>query len=76
MPAPSGREREHRFTKIIPGDIDTVGERVAAALGSFNYVVFGGNPIGAKRDRRRNIFVGTILEYRTLLTIGLKPLSD
>ena len=69
------RYEEHRFSREIPGDVDTVRNRVAEVLEQFNYFVLGGNPLQAKRDRLKNILVAGVLEYRATLTIAFKPIS-
>jgi zinc-ribbon domain len=70
------RYEEHQFKRTIPGNVETVRKRICDALEELDYVVLGDNPIQAKRTRRRNIWIATILEYQTQLTIALKPISD
>src|SRR6266404_2680031 len=67
---------EHQFTRIIPGHVETVRNRVCDVLEEFNYVVLGENPIQAKRKQSRSILTATILEYQGRLTIGLKQISE
>jgi zinc-ribbon domain len=70
------RYEEHQFKRTIPGNVETVRKRICDALEELDYVVLGDNPIQAKGTRRRNIWIATILEYQTQLTIALKPISD
>ena len=70
------RYEEHQFKRTIPGNIETVRKRVCDVLEDFEYEVLGNNPIQGKRRRRRNLWIATILEYQTQLTIALKPISD
>lgn len=67
---------EHHFRRTIPGDIDSVRQRLSDVLESFGYVVFGDAPIQAKRPRQKSIWVAMVLEYDTTLTIALKPISS
>src|SRR5262245_59122124 len=69
------RYEEHQFKRTIPGNIETVRERICDALEDLDYAVLGDNPIQAKRRRRRNLWIATILEYQTQLTIALKQIS-
>lgn len=67
---------EHQFSRIIPGDVETVRTRVCDVLEEFNYVVLGESPIQAKRTQSRSILTATILEYQGRLTIGLTQISE
>src|SRR5262245_17156831 len=71
-----GGYEEHRFRRVISGDIETVRRRLSDVLEDFNYVVLGDNPIQAKRNPSKNILIATVLEYHTKLTIGLKQISE
>ena len=71
-----GKYEEHRFSRVIPGDVDTVRDRVSDALEKLKYVVLGGNPLQAKRDRLTNVFVAGVLEYRATLTVAFKRISS
>jgi hypothetical protein len=70
------RYEEHQFKRTIPGNIETVRKRISDALEDLEYTVLGDNPIHAKRRRRRNFWIATVLEYQTQLTIALKPISE
>ncbi len=70
-----GAYPEHHFRRVIPGDIETVRQKLCAALEDFNYIVVNENPIQAKRPRRKSIWVAMVTDYDTVLTIGLKPIS-
>jgi len=70
------RYEEHQFKRTIPGNIESVRKRICGVLEDLGYAVLGDNPIQAKRRRRRNFWIATILEYQTQLTIALKPISD
>jgi hypothetical protein len=66
----------HHFRRTIPGDIDSVRQRLSDVLESFGYVVLGDSPIQAKRPRHKSIWVAMVLEYDATLTIALKPISS
>jgi hypothetical protein len=70
-----GAYPEHHFRRVIPGDIETVRQKLCEVLQDFKYVVVNENPIQAKRPRRKSIWVSMVLDYDTVLTIGLKPIS-
>jgi hypothetical protein len=70
-----GAYPNHHFRRAIPGDIDTVRQRLCEVLEEFNYIVLNENPIQAKRPRKKSIWVSMVLEYDTQLMIGLKPIS-
>jgi zinc-ribbon domain len=70
------RYEEHQFKRTIPGNIETVRKRICDVLEDLEYAVLGDNPIQGKRRRRRNLWIATVLEYQTQLTIALKPISD
>jgi ribosomal protein L40E len=67
---------EHHFRRTIPGDIDSVRQRLSDVLESFGYVVLGDAPLQAKRPRQKSIWVAMVLDYDTTLTIALKPISS
>jgi hypothetical protein len=76
MPTTLQRYEEHQFKKTISGNIETVRKGICDALENLEYAVLGDNPIQAKRKRRRNVWIATVLEYQTQLTVGLKPISE
>src|SRR4030095_6509786 len=67
---------EHHFRRTIPGDIDSVRQRLCDVLESFGYIVIGDAPIQAKRPRKKSIWVAMVLDYDVTLTIALKPISS
>lgn len=67
---------EHHFRRTIPGDIESVRQRLSDVLESFGYIVLGDAPIQAKRPRQKSIWVAMVLDYDTTLTIALKPISS
>ncbi|MFY9555360.1 MAG: zinc ribbon domain-containing protein [Blastocatellia bacterium] len=67
---------EHHFRRDIPGDVDSVRERLSNVLEGFGYIVIGETPIQAKRPRHKSIWVSNISDYDTRLTIALKPISS
>jgi zinc-ribbon domain len=67
---------EHHFRRTIPGDIDSVRQRLSDVLEGFGYIVLGDAPIQAKRPRQKSIWVAMVLDYDTTLTIALKPISS
>jgi hypothetical protein len=71
-----GAYPEHHFRRTIPGDIETVRQRLSAVLEDFGYIVINENPIQAKRPRQKSIWVAMVADYDTVLTIGLKPISS
>lgn len=71
----TGFEAEHHFRKAIPGNIESVRQRLSNALEEFDYVVLSDNPLQAKRPARRSILTANILEYDTNLTVALKAIS-
>ena len=71
----TGFEGEHHFRKTIPGDIDTVRQRLAEALEEFDYIVLSDNPLQAKRPARRSVMTANVLEYNTDLTIALRAIT-
>ncbi len=66
---------EHHFKRVIPGDIESVRRRLSDVLEDFNYAVLNENPIQAKRDRHKSIWVAMTIECQIILTIALKPIS-
>ena len=66
---------QNHFRRTIPGDIDSVRQRLCDVLESFGYVVLGDAPIQAKRQRQKSIWVAMVLDYETSLTVALKPIS-
>ena len=70
-----GAYPEHHFKRVIPGDIEAVRQKLCEVLEDFKYIVVNENPIQAKRPRRKSIMVAMVLDYDTVLTIGLKPIS-
>ncbi|HKY04860.1 MAG TPA: hypothetical protein VJQ56_08220, partial [Blastocatellia bacterium] len=75
MNAGGGNYYEHHFKRVIPGDIESVRRRLSDVLEDFNYVVLNENPIQAKRDRHKNIWLAMTIECRINLTVALKPIS-
>lgn len=71
----TGHYEEHHFRKVIPGNIETVRQRLSDTLEDFNYMVISETPLQAKRVNRRNIMTANVLEYDARLTIGLKAIS-
>ncbi|HZM86850.1 MAG TPA: zinc ribbon domain-containing protein [Blastocatellia bacterium] len=67
---------EHHFRRTIPGDIDSVRQRLSDVLEGFGYIVIGDAPIQAKRKREKSIWVSMVLDYEVTLTIALKPISS
>jgi hypothetical protein len=70
-----GAYPEHHFRKVIPGNIETVRQRLCDVLEDFNYDVTSENPLQAKRRQQKNILVANILDYDTHLTIALRSIS-
>jgi hypothetical protein len=70
-----GAYAEHHFRKVIPGNIETVRQRLCDVLEDFNYSVTNENPLQAKRRSQKNILVANILDYDTHLTIALRSIS-
>lgn len=70
-----GAYPEHHFRKVIPGNIETVRQRLCDLLEDFNYMVISENPLQAKRPPQKNILVANILDYDTRLTIALRSIS-
>jgi hypothetical protein len=66
---------EHHFRKVIPGNIETVRQRLSDVLEDFDYIVINENPLQAKRPARKNIWASNVLEYDNHLTIALKAIS-
>lgn len=66
---------EHHFRRVIPGDVESVRQRLSDVLEDFGYMVVGEAPIQAKRPRQTSIWVAMVLDYDTRLTIALKPIS-
>lgn len=75
MNAGGGSYPEHHFKRVIPGDIESVRRRISDVLEDFNYVVLNENPIQAKRDRHKSIWLAATIECHIILTIALKPIS-
>ncbi len=67
---------EHHFRRTIPGDIDSVRQRLSDVIEGFGYIVLGDAPIQAKRPRQKSIWVAMVLDYDVTLTIALKPISS
>src|SRR5205085_10031725 len=67
---------EHHFRKVIPGNIDTVRQKLCDVLEDFGYIVLSENPLQARRPARHNMITANVLEYDTQLTIALKSLSQ
>lgn len=72
----TGNYEEHHFRKVIPGNIETVRQRLSDTLEDFNYMVISETPLQAKRVNRKNIMTANVLEYDARLTIGLKAISS
>jgi ribosomal protein L40E len=70
-----GSYEEHTFSKVIPGNVEQVRQRLIDALEAFNYLVIGENPLQAKRATKSNVMTANVLEYDARLTIGLKTIS-
>jgi hypothetical protein len=66
---------EHHFRKVIPGNIETVRQRLCDVLEDFGYIVLSENPLQARRPAKHNMVAANVLEYDTQLTIALKSLS-
>src|ERR1044071_7118277 len=66
----------YHFRRALPGDIETVRQRLCNVLEQFNYVVLSENPVQAKRPRQKSIWVSMVLDYDVQLTIALKPISE
>jgi hypothetical protein len=58
-----GAYPEHHFKRVMPGDIETVRQRLCEALEEFNYIVLNENPIQAKRARQKSIRVAMVSDY-------------
>ena len=71
-----GGYEEHRFGRVIPGDVETVRRKLCDVLEDFNYVVLGDTPIQVKRNRTKSLLNANVLEYHCQLTIGLKQISE
>jgi hypothetical protein len=67
---------EHHFKRIIPGDLESVRQRLASVLADFNYDVVNEQPLQARRTRTKNLLSATMLEQNTKLTIALKSLNS
>src|SRR5687768_12362931 len=70
-----GTSTEHHFTRVIPGDVETVRRKLVDVLEDFHYSVVGNDPIQGKRLAQKGFWVAHILEYETKLTILLRPKS-
>lgn len=70
-----GAYPEHSFKRTVPGDVETVRERLCRVLEDFNYLVLNENPIQAKRPRQKNILVAMVLDYDVRLTIAFRSIS-
>jgi hypothetical protein len=66
---------EHHFRKVIPGNIETVRQRLCDVLEDFGYIVLSENPLQARRPAKHNMITANVLEYDAQLTIALKSLS-
>ena len=55
MARSGGSYEQHHLKRIIPGDVETVGNRIFDVLEEFNYVVLGESPIPARRNRIKSI---------------------
>ncbi|MEW6125902.1 MAG: zinc ribbon domain-containing protein [Acidobacteriota bacterium] len=75
MSTGTGAYAEHHFRKVIPGNIETVRQRLSDVLEDFNYIVISDNPLQAKRPEQKNMWIANILEYDARLTIALKAIS-
>ncbi|HWO01490.1 MAG TPA: hypothetical protein VNS63_19680 [Blastocatellia bacterium] len=74
--ASSGGYEEHRFGRVVPGDVETVRRKLCDVLEDFNYLLLGEIPIQVKRNQTKSLFNSTVLEYHGRLTIGLKQISE
>lgn len=66
---------EFDITRVIPGDVEGVRQRLAAVLEDFNYRVLNEQPLQARRNQQRNIFAANSLDLTAKLTIALRTLS-
>jgi hypothetical protein len=66
---------EHHFRRVIPGNIESVRQRLSDVLEDFNFIVISDNPLQAKRPEQKNMLVANILEYEARLTVALKSIS-
>ena len=71
-----GGYEEHRFGRVIPGDVESVRRKLCEVLEDFNYIVLSDTPIQVKRNRTKSLLSATVLEYHSRLTIGLKQISE
>ena len=71
-----GGYEEHRFTRVVLGDVETVRRKLCDVVEDFNYTVLGDSPIQVKRLRTKSVLSATVLEYEGRLTIGLKAISE
>jgi hypothetical protein len=76
MASGTGAYPNHHFRRAIPGNIDTVRQRLCEVLEEFNYIVLSENPLQAKRPRQKSIWVAMVLDYDVQLTIALKSISE
>ncbi len=69
---------EHEVVRLIPGDIETVRQRLSEALEQLGYRVLDENPLRARRRASgwgKSGCSTDVLEYPITLQIGLKALS-
>lgn len=69
---------EHEVVRLVPGDIETVRQRMSEALEQMGYRVLDENPLRARRRANgwgQSGCSTDVLEYQITLQIGLKAIS-
>lgn len=66
---------DHNFSKVLPGDIESVRERLVYALEQLDYRVISEQPLIVKPRRQASSCSFDVLECVKSLTIGLKSLN-
>ena len=70
-----GQITEHNFSKVLPGDIESVRERLIFALEQLDYRIISEQPLIAKRKGGASSCSFNVLKCIKSLTIGLKSLN-
>jgi hypothetical protein len=66
---------DHNFIKVLPGDIESVRERLVYALEQLGYRVISEQPLIVKRKRQASSCSFDVLKCIKSLTLGLKSLN-
>jgi hypothetical protein len=66
---------EHHVKRVVAGEPEPLRRTLCDALEQLGYAVLSDNPIQAKREAQKNIWLADVLEYEVRVAVLLRPVS-